>query len=559
MTRASVHPGRNAVQRAFDVVASSVALVLALPLLAAAALGIKLADPGPVLFRAQRVGRDGRPFAMLKFRTMRVRADHGPRITVPDDARVFPFGRWLRRTKIDELPQLVNVLRGEMSVIGPRPEDPALLAAADPALVAQVCSVRPGLAGPGALYHDTLIDPMPVDGDPDSTYVRTLLTTKLQLDLEYVRQASLAYDLRLIVRTLAVIATRLLGRRRFSDPPELVAMRQARGFGSAQPGRALTLVLALTLAFTLALGGVGIAARFQTHDIQLPPWRHRPDAVVLVGAGDISDCRDDADAQTAALLDSIPGTVFTTGDHAYPDGSLDRFRNCFDATWGRHLDRIRPSPGNRDYRTAGAAGYFAYFGDRAGSPDRGYYAYRLGAWRAFALNSEVPMHAGSAQHAWLREQLAATPESCILAYWHRPRFSSGALRGHDDTTSADVWAALYAAGADLVLAGHEHFFERFAPQAPSGEPDDAYGIRQFTVGTGGAERYRFGRAAPNSEVRRTGTPGVLALRLADGRYAWQFVSAGRDTFSDSGSAACHPAPPTRVSGATPAPMPMEAQ
>lgn len=535
VTRPPVGARRHALQRSFDILASSVALLLALPLLAAAALGIKLSDPGPVLYRARRAGRGGQVFAMFKLRTMRQRADMGPRITLPNDTRVFPFGRWLRRSKIDELPQLVNVLRGEMSVIGPRPEDPALLAAVDPALVAGVLSVRPGLAGPGALYHDTLDGALPDGGDPDGAYVRHLLTLKLRMDLEYVRHASLAYDLRLIARTLGVIAGRLCGRRRFREPPELAAAGHSRTqrLVSALPGRALTVVLA----------GLGIAGCVESRELSLPAWRHDPESIILVGAGDISDCREDADAQTAALLDSIPGTVFTTGDHAYPDGSLDRFQRCFHRTWGRHLDRIRPTPGNRDYRTARAAGYFAYFGARAGSPDRGYYAYPLGNWRVFALNSEVPMGEGSAQHRWLTAQLEATAEACILAYWHRPRFSSGAAHG-DDETSADAWEALYAAGADLVLAGHEHFYERFAPQSPDGTSDAEHGIRQITVGTGGAERYRFGRRAPNSEIRQSGTPGVLAVRLDEESYSWHFVGVGRSAFADSGAAACHGPPPS---------------
>ena len=258
-------------------------------------------------------------------------------------------------------------------------------------------------------------------------------------------------------------------------------------------------------------------------------------SVVLVGAGDIADC----DAQpTAALLDNIPGTVFTAGDNAYPDGSASDFANCYDPSWGRHKARTRPAPGNHDYQTSGATGYYDYFGAAAGPAGRGYYSYDLGAWHIVSLNSNVSMSAGSAQETWLRADLAASAKRCTIAYWHHPRFSSGSNHG-SSTQSAGVWQALYDAGAEIVISGHDHEYERFAPQTPSGAADPTSGIREFIVGTGGAGLYSFATPLPNSEVRDNASFGVLKLTLSDGSYTWEFIPIAGDTFTDSGSGTCH--------------------
>ena len=260
--------------------------------------------------------------------------------------------------------------------------------------------------------------------------------------------------------------------------------------------------------------------------------------MVLVGAGDIAECDAEGDEQTAALLDSIPGTVFTAGDNAYHDGATSEFNGCYSPSWGRFLSRTRPAPGNHDYKTSGAKPYFAYFGARAGAIGVGYYSYNLGAWHILSLNSELSMKSGSAQERWLRADLAATKTKCTLAYWHSPRFSSGTEHGSDASTQP-LWQALYDYGADVVIAGHEHNYERFAPQTPTGRADPDSGIREFVAGTGGADHYPFGPPIANSEVRNGDTWGVLKLTLLPGSYRWEFIPVAGMTFTDSGSAHCH--------------------
>jgi len=263
-------------------------------------------------------------------------------------------------------------------------------------------------------------------------------------------------------------------------------------------------------------------------------------AWVLVGAGDIASCGGLGDEATAALLDAIPGMVFTAGDNVYDHGTPLEFERCYAPSWGRHRARTRPAPGNHDYNTPHAVGYFAYFGEAAGPPERGYYSYDLGAWHIVVLNSNCAAVGGcgpgSPQERWLRADLAAHAAVCTLAYWHHPRFSSGP---HGDTVSVQAfWQALYEAGAEIVINGHDHLYERFAPQTPDGRPDEERGIRQFTVGTGGAGLYAARRRAPNSEVVNTSTFGVLKLTLYPDRYEWEFISAG-GTFTDHGGGRCH--------------------
>lgn len=271
--------------------------------------------------------------------------------------------------------------------------------------------------------------------------------------------------------------------------------------------------------------------------------------VVLVGAGDIADCTDTGDEATAALLDNIAGTVFTAGDNVYPAGSATDFTQCYDPSWGRHKARTRPSPGNHDYDTPGATGYFGYYGALAGSSGTGYYSYDIGGWHIVSLNSNISMSAGSAQEQWLRADLAASPKQCTIAYWHHPRFSSGTHHGSAASTQP-LWQALYDAGAEIVISGHEHNYERFAPQTPTGLTDAATGIREFVVGTGGASHYEtFGTPLANSEVRDGTTWGVLKLTLDAGTYSWQFIHVAGQTFSDAGSGTCHQPPGT--SGVSP--------
>src|SRR6185312_12473324 len=194
--------------------------------------------------------------------------------------------------------------------------------------------------------------------------------------------------------------------------------------------------------------------------------------VTLVGAGDIANCSGSGDEATAAMIDTMPGTVFTAGDNAYSDGSALNFSNCYQPSWGKFKDRTRPSPGNHDYHISGAADYYAYYGANAGPSGRGYYSYDLGAWHIVSLNSNISMSAGSAQEQWLRADLAASSAACVLAYWHHPRWSSGTTHG-SFTGAQGIWQALYDLGADVVVEGHEHNYERFAPKNGSGALDNA--------------------------------------------------------------------------------------
>ncbi|MGI9605612.1 MAG: Ig-like domain-containing protein [Acidimicrobiales bacterium] len=263
-------------------------------------------------------------------------------------------------------------------------------------------------------------------------------------------------------------------------------------------------------------------------------------ANVLVGAGDIaSDVPEDA--ATAALLDSIPGTVITLGDNAYSDGTAAEFNAFYDPTWGRHKSRTRPSVGNHDYHTPGAAGYFGYFGSAAGDPATGYYSYDVGSWHVVVLNSNCAEVGGCGaldpQGQWLAADLAANPVDCTAAYWHHPLFTSSAIRPPDPRTQ-ELFQMLYDAGADVVLSGHEHQYERFGLQDPQGNADPGRGIRQFVVGTGGRALYALGSPMPNSEVSNDTAHGVLKLTLDASSYDWEFVPIAGQSFTDSGSSAC---------------------
>lgn len=255
-------------------------------------------------------------------------------------------------------------------------------------------------------------------------------------------------------------------------------------------------------------------------------------SAVLVGAGDIANCSRTQDELTAQLLDNIPGTVFTAGDNAYIDGNYTEYLNCYEPTWGRHKSRTKPSPGNHDYLTSGAAGYFQYFNNIPS-----FYAYNLGGWRIYALNSEISVSATSAQVTWLQDDLATNPSQCVLAYWHKPRWSSGANHG-ESASMQTLWQVLYNAGAELVINGHEHNYERFAEMNASGAPV-TQGLRQIVAGTGGAGLYPFGTPLAASQVRNNTAYGVLKLTLHPGSYDWEFVPVAGSTFTDSGSSTCH--------------------
>jgi hypothetical protein len=261
---------------------------------------------------------------------------------------------------------------------------------------------------------------------------------------------------------------------------------------------------------------------------------------VLIGAGDIAVCGAKGDEATAALLEAREGIIFTLGDNVYPNGTPQEFQECYDPSWGKLKARTRPIPGNHDYNTENALGYYTYFGASAGDPSKGYYAYDVGAWHIVALNSEVDTRANSPQVQWLLDDLAQSPARCTLALFHRPLFSSGphGRDGSGEKTRA-LWEGLYENNADVILNGHDHDYERFAPQNPQGARDDARGIRQFVVGTGGAAPYQFGAIRPNSEKRFTGPFGVLKLTLHAASYDWEFISIAPLLFSDHGSGRCH--------------------
>jgi acid phosphatase type 7 len=271
---------------------------------------------------------------------------------------------------------------------------------------------------------------------------------------------------------------------------------------------------------------------------------------VLVGAGDISSCTQENDTITAAIIDDVIASsagevvVFTAGDNVYEDGTAEEYDQCYHETWGRHKDRTRPAPGNHEYHLAGADGYFGYFGAAAGDPDEGYYSYDLGAWHIIVLNTSdhcesLLCSSGSPQEKWLREDLAAHPADCTLAIWHDPLFSSGRVHGRHRYVQP-FWNALYEFGAEIVLNGHEHNYERFAPQTPEGEADAETGIRQFVVGTGGESHYREGDTLiANSEAADDETYGVLKLTLHPSGYDWEFLPEAGEAFEDAGSGVCH--------------------
>lgn len=285
---------------------------------------------------------------------------------------------------------------------------------------------------------------------------------------------------------------------------------------------------------------------------------------ILIGAGDIVKCGGvlkNAEA-TAKLIDeqvtaaqsaeSNPDpqatpelVVFTLGDHAYPKATAKRFQKCYEPTWGRHKDRTRPSPGNHDYRVKGAAPYFDYFGEAAGEPGKGYYSYNLGDWRIIVLNScckrvEGGCAESSPQYQWLLEELRNNSRPCSLAYFHHPLFSSG----FDGSIKRmkPFYQAMNDAGVDVVLSGHDHHYERFAPQDPDGNLDPEHGIRQFIVGTGGRGKRFFEitgiNPKKNSEVAKRAL-GVLRLNLHPESYDWEFHAIPGNPLQDSGSGTCH--------------------
>ncbi|MEO5590281.1 MAG: Ig-like domain-containing protein [Gemmatimonadaceae bacterium] len=292
-------------------------------------------------------------------------------------------------------------------------------------------------------------------------------------------------------------------------------------------------VAAGTATVSASAGGKTGSATVTVTGAPPPP----PVGEILLAAGDISDCSNNNDEATATLLDGLAGTVAVLGDNAYENGSAADYADCYDPTWGRHKARTKPSIGNHEYQTANATGYYGYFGSAAGDPAKGYYSYDLGDWHVVVLNSNIARDAASSQIAWLRSDLAASAKSCTLAYWHHPRFSSG--EHGNDASQQPFWDALYEFNAEVILNGHDHNYERFAPQTPTGVADASRGLREFVVGTGGRALRTLATTRANSQVFDVTSFGVIKLTLSAGSYTWQFIPIAGQSFTDSGSGTCH--------------------
>jgi acid phosphatase type 7 len=295
------------------------------------------------------------------------------------------------------------------------------------------------------------------------------------------------------------------------------------------------------VALVLALSGVasaGPATRYPViaaaGDIACDP----ADGSFRNGRGTSSACRQLATSNL--LLHGRYDAVLTLGDNQYEDGSYGKYLVSYGRSWGRVKRITHPAPGNHEYETDAASGYFRYFGRAAGPPGRGFYSFDIGTWHLISLDSSCSevggCDIGSPQQRWLRRDLTSQRASCTLAYWHHPRFSSGA-HGSEDSVDG-LFRTLYANGADVVLVGHDHDYERFAPLDPAGDPDPARGIREFVVGTGGKSHHGFESRERGSQLRDATTFGVLALTLRPSGYDWRFVPAV-GSFADRGSGRCH--------------------
>jgi Ca2+-binding RTX toxin-like protein len=322
-------------------------------------------------------------------------------------------------------------------------------------------------------------------------------------------------------------------------------------------------LLALALAGAVLSAGSAWAADpivAAAGDIACDPG----DPYYYSGSGDATHCRQKYTSNL--LVNQGYAAVLPLGDNQYDNATLSKYKTSYNPSWGRVKPITRPVPGNHE--PGSATGYFDYFNGSgvasgpAGPRGKGYYSYDVGAWHLIALNSncsQVPCGSGSAQEKWLRADLAAHQNACTLAYWHHPRFSSG----HDgnNTFTQPIWQDLYNAGAEIVLSGHSHDYERFAPQNASGKLDRAKGVRQFVVGTGGAFFTGISTKKPNSEVRQNSTYGVLRLTLGAGSYTWKFTPESGKSFTDSGTTACHgssvplPVPPAPAPSSSPVSMP----
>lgn len=257
--------------------------------------------------------------------------------------------------------------------------------------------------------------------------------------------------------------------------------------------------------------------------------------MTVVAVGDIGMCGSVGVQQAARIAEGIDGQLLLAGDLAYMQGSMTDFIRCFDPYWGQFRRRWRPAPGNHEYETAGAAGYFQYFGESTGGGGgRSYYSFRTGDWLVFMLDSNIATRIGSPQYEFVRSELLSNRSQCTLAVWHHPLFSSGP--NGPNVFMRDIWGLLYDNSADVIVAGHDHFYERFGKQDVDGR-SDVRGIRQFIAGTGGATLYDFQRMTANSQARIK-SHGVLKLTLSPVGYQWAFIEA-TGAIGDSGSDGCH--------------------
>ena len=279
----------------------------------------------------------------------------------------------------------------------------------------------------------------------------------------------------------------------------------------------------------------------------LPPVPDTPTQVPVTGSssvninvlGDTGWCGSPAMAPIARQLDRLDGDILLAGDLAYPNGTLAEFRNCFEPDFGRFRSRMRAAPGNHDYvSSANADGYFAFFGDRAGPDRKGYYAFRAGEWAVLMLNSNVPLTrtGNTQQYTWIQSTLQNNPTRCSMAVLHHP-FDSSGING-PSPWQRDMWDLLYRLGVDVVVAGHDHLYERHRPMTADLRVDDNRGIRLFVVGTGGAPLYHKVRTAANSEVLHSQW-GLLRMKLDPAKYEWQFLEYNTGNVLDSGLTICH--------------------